>query len=90
MATIRLTMAQALLRFLDNQYVMFDGVETKFVEGVFGIFGHGCVVGLGEALAAKENALPFYQAKNEQGSVHAATAFAKEHNRRKIMAGPPP
>ncbi len=86
MATIRLTMAQALLRFLDNQYVMFDGVETKFVEGVFGIFGHGCVVGLGEALAAKENTLPFYQAKNEQGSVHAATAFAKENNRRKIMA----
>ena len=86
MATIRLTMAQALLRFLDNQYVMFDGVESKFVEGVFGIFGHGCVVGLGEALAAKENTLPFYQAKNEQGSVHAATAFAKENNRRKIMA----
>jgi len=86
MATIRLTMAQALLRFLDNQYVMFDGVESKFVEGVFGIFGHGCVVGLGEALAAKENTLPFYQAKNEQGSVHAAAAFAKEHNRRKIMA----
>ncbi len=86
MATIRLTMAQALLRFLDNQYVMFDGVETKFVEGVFGIFGHGCVVGLGEALAAKENMLPFYQAKTEQGAVHAATAFAKEHNRRKIMA----
>jgi len=79
-------MAQALLRFLDNQYVMFDGVESKFVEGVFGIFGHGCVVGLGEALAAKENTLPFYQAKNEQGSVHAAAAFAKEHNRRKIMA----
>lgn len=86
MTMIRLTMAQALLRFLDNQYVMFDGVETKFVEGVFGIFGHGCVVGLGEALAAKENTLPFYQAKNEQGAVHAATAFAKEHNRRKIMA----
>lgn len=86
MATIRLTMAQALLRFLDNQYVMFDGVESKFIEGVFGIFGHGCVVGLGEALASKENTLPFYQAKNEQGSVHAATAFAKENNRRKIMA----
>ena len=86
MTTIRLTMAQALLRFLDNQYVMVDGVETKFVEGVFGIFGHGCVVGLGEALAAKENTLPFYQAKNEQGAVHAATAFAKEHNRKKIIA----
>jgi len=86
MTTIRLTMAQALLRFLDNQYVMVDGIETKFVEGVFGIFGHGCVVGLGEALAAKENTLPFYQAKNEQGAVHAATAFAKEHNRKKIIA----
>jgi len=86
MATIRLTMAQALLRFLDNQYLWFDGEETKFVEGVFGIFGHGCVVGIGEALADEQNKLPFYQAKNEQGAVHAATAFAKEHNRRKIMA----
>jgi 3D-(3,5/4)-trihydroxycyclohexane-1,2-dione acylhydrolase (decyclizing) len=79
-------MAQALLRFLDNQYLWFDGEETKFVEGVFGIFGHGCVVGIGEALADENNKLPFYQAKNEQGAVHAATAFAKEHNRRKIMA----
>lgn len=86
MDTIRLTMAGALLRFLDNQYVSYDGVEEKFVEGVFGIFGHGCVVGIGEALAAKENKLPFYQAKNEQGAVHAAAGFAKEHNRRRIMA----
>ena len=86
MDTIRLTMAQALLRFLDNQYVEFDGETTKFVQGVFGIFGHGCVVGLGEALAAKENSLPFYQAKNEQGAVHAATGFAKENNRRQIQA----
>ncbi len=86
MATMRLTMAQALLRFLDNQYIWFDGEESKFVEGVFGIFGHGCVVGIGEALADEQNGLPFYQAKNEQGAVHAATAFAKEHNRRKIMA----
>lgn len=86
MATIRLTMAGALLRFLDNQYVSYDGVEEKFVEGVYGIFGHGCVVGIGEALASQENKLPFYQAKNEQGAVHAATGFAKEHNRRRIMA----
>ena len=43
-------MGQALVRFLDNQYVSFDGKENKFVHGVFGIFGHGCVVGLGEAL----------------------------------------
>ncbi len=84
--TIRLTMAQALLRFLDNQYVSVDGVEHKFVRGVFGIFGHGCVVGIGEALASEENALPFYQAKNEQGAVHAAIGFAKEHNRHAMMA----
>jgi 3D-(3,5/4)-trihydroxycyclohexane-1,2-dione acylhydrolase (decyclizing) len=79
-------MGQALLRFLDNQYIEADGEEIKFVHGVFGIFGHGVVVGLGEALAAKENKLPFYQAKNEQGAGHAAMGFAKQHNRRKIMA----
>jgi 3D-(3,5/4)-trihydroxycyclohexane-1,2-dione acylhydrolase (decyclizing) len=79
-------MAQALLRFLDNQYIEVDSKEIKFVEGVFGIFGHGVVVGLGEALASKENKLPFYQAKNEQGAGHAAMGFAKQHNRRKIMA----
>ena len=84
--TIRLTTAQALLRFLDNQYVNVDGVENKFVHGVFGIFGHGCVVGLGEALASEENDLPFYQAKNEQGAVHAAIGFAKERNRHGMMA----
>ncbi len=86
MATIRLTMAQALLRFLDNQYVEIDGEETKFVSGVFGIFGHGCVVGLGEALAAKENKLPFYQGKNEQGAAHAAMGYAKQNDRKRIMA----
>ena len=47
---MKLTMAQALVKFLDNQYVSFDGVETKFVKGIFGIFGHGCVVGIGQAL----------------------------------------
>lgn len=86
MGTVRLTMAQALLRFLDNQYIEVDGEEIKFVHGVFGIFGHGCVVGLGEALAAKENKLPFYQGKNEQGAAHAAMGFAKQHRRRRIMA----
>jgi 3D-(3,5/4)-trihydroxycyclohexane-1,2-dione acylhydrolase (decyclizing) len=76
MGTVRLTMAQALLRFLDNQYIEVDGEEIKFVNGVFGIFGHGCVVGLGEALASSENRLPFYQGKNEQGAAHAAMAYA--------------
>ena len=86
MATVRLTMAQALLRFLDNQYIEVDGEEIKFVNGVFGIFGHGVVVGLGEALAAQENKLPFYQAKNEQGAGHAAMGYAKQNDRKRIMA----
>ncbi|GHV95479.1 3D-(3,5/4)-trihydroxycyclohexane-1,2-dione acylhydrolase (decyclizing) [Spirochaetia bacterium] len=84
--TVRLTMAQAALRFLDNQYVEYDGKEIKFVEGIFGIFGHGVVVGLGEALAAGNTSLRFYQAKNEQGAGHAAMGFAKQHNRLRIMA----
>jgi 3D-(3,5/4)-trihydroxycyclohexane-1,2-dione acylhydrolase (decyclizing) len=79
-------MGQAALRFLDNQYVEYDGEEIKFVEGIFGIFGHGVVVGLGEALAAGDTSLRFYQAKNEQGAGHAAMGFAKQHDRLKIMA----
>jgi 3D-(3,5/4)-trihydroxycyclohexane-1,2-dione acylhydrolase (decyclizing) len=86
MKTVRLTMGQALLKFLDNQYIEADGEEIKFVHGVFGIFGHGVVVGLGEALAAKDNKLKFYQAKNEQGAGHAAMGFAKQHRRRRMMA----
>jgi 3D-(3,5/4)-trihydroxycyclohexane-1,2-dione acylhydrolase (decyclizing) len=86
MSTIRLTMSQALVKFLDNQYVQFDGKEHKFVEGVFGIFGHGCVVGIGEALQESDHSLKFYQGHNEQGMAHAATAFAKQHARKKIMA----
>ncbi|GHV82858.1 3D-(3,5/4)-trihydroxycyclohexane-1,2-dione hydrolase [Spirochaetia bacterium] len=86
MKVIRLTVGQAVLRFLDNQYVEVDGEEIKFVEGVFGIFGHGVVVGMGEALAAHDHNLRFYQAKNEQGAGHAAMGFAKQHNRHKILA----
>jgi 3D-(3,5/4)-trihydroxycyclohexane-1,2-dione acylhydrolase (decyclizing) len=79
-------MGQALLKFLDNQYIEVDGEEIKFVHGVFGIFGHGVVVGLGEALASKDSKLRFYQAKNEQGAGHAAMGFAKQNNRRRMMA----
>ncbi|MDR1786756.1 MAG: 3D-(3,5/4)-trihydroxycyclohexane-1,2-dione acylhydrolase (decyclizing) [Spirochaetaceae bacterium] len=86
MKTIRLTMAQALVKFLDAQYVEFDGRENKFVTGMFGIFGHGCVVGLGEALAAKGHGIRFYQAKNEQGGAHAAMGYAKQNNRLRMMA----
>jgi len=86
MKTVRLTMAQALLRFLDNQYLEADGVEHKFVRGVFGIFGHGNVVGLGEALAEEKHGLTYYQGHNEQGMAHAAIGFAKQRNRREIFA----
>lgn len=82
---IRLTMSQALIRFLDQQYVEQDGEETKFVEGIFGIFGHGCVVGVGEALENETHTLTFYQGKNEQGMALAATAYAKQHDRKKII-----
>lgn len=81
-----MTTAQALVRFLDNQYVSFDGRENKFVEGIFTIFGHGIVCGLGEALDACPGGLKVCQGKNEQGMAHVATAFAKQNNRRKIMA----
>lgn len=86
MKTIKLTMGQALVKFLDNQYISFDGNEEKFINGVFGIFGHGCVVGLGEALQEPDHSLKFYQGHNEQGMAHAAIAYAKQNNRRKIMA----
>ncbi|MGD8644942.1 MAG: thiamine pyrophosphate-binding protein, partial [Desulfobacterales bacterium] len=86
MGTIRLTMAQALVKFLDNQYIAVDDAEIKFVEGVIGIFGHGCVVGLGEALEETNHQLKFFQGHNEQGMAHVAIAFAKQHKRRKILA----
>ena len=66
MKRVRLTMSQALVKFLDNQYIECDGVETKFVSGMFGIFGHGCVVGVGQALEQGGHNLKFYQGKNEQ------------------------
>lgn len=86
METMRMTMAQALLKFLDNQYIHIDGEEIKFVEGVLGIFGHGNVVGIGEALESGDHGLRFIQGKNEQGIGHIATGFAKQKNRKQIMA----
>ncbi len=83
---MKLTMAQALVKFLDNQYVCFDGKETKFVKGIFGIFGHGCVVGIGQALEQGGHNLTYYQGHNEQGMAHAAIAFAKQKHRREIIA----
>lgn len=86
MQTIRLTMAQALLKYLDNQYIRVDGTERKFVKGVFGIFGHGNVTGIGEALENDRGSLTYYQGKNEQGMANAAIAFAKQNNRTEIFA----
>ncbi len=83
--TERLTMAQALIKFLKNQYVARDGAENPFFAGCFGIFGHGCVAGVGEALLANPD-FPYYQVRNEQGAVHAATAYAKVKNRLQTFA----
>jgi 3D-(3,5/4)-trihydroxycyclohexane-1,2-dione acylhydrolase (decyclizing) len=79
--TLRLTMAQALVRFLASQYVERDGVEQRFIEGCFGIFGHGNVTGVGQALAEHPDLLTYYLARNEQGMVHTAAAYAKMRNR---------
>lgn len=86
MKTIRLTMAQALIRFMDNQYVEFDGKESKFFEGIFTIFGHGNVLGLGQALEENAGDLIVHQGRNEQGMAHAAIGFAKQNLRKRIYA----
>src|SRR5262252_9042648 len=86
MATVRLTTAQALVRFLGAQYVERDGVRARFFDGCFGIFGHGNVAGLGEALLAHADLLPYHQARNEQGMVHAAVGYARMRNRLATLA----
>jgi 3D-(3,5/4)-trihydroxycyclohexane-1,2-dione acylhydrolase (decyclizing) len=78
--TRRLTMAQALIKYLQMQYVERDGVEQPFFAGCFGIFGHGIVGGIGQALQQMPE-FRYYQARNEQAMVHAATAYAKAKNR---------
>lgn len=86
MATIRLTAAQAMVRFLAAQYTEIEGQEVPLFGGVFAIFGHGNVAGLGEALYHAQADLPTYRAHNEQGMAHAAIAYAKANNRRRMMA----
>ncbi len=90
MATVRLTVAQAVVRFLANQYSERDGVERRLIPGAFGIFGHGNVAGVGQALlqahATGEADLPYYLARNEQGMVHASVGFARTLNRLQAMA----
>jgi 3D-(3,5/4)-trihydroxycyclohexane-1,2-dione acylhydrolase (decyclizing) len=82
----RLTVAQALVRFLANQYSERDGVRQRLVPGCFGIFGHGNVAGVGQALLQEQAAMPYYLARNEQGMVHAAAAFARHRNRLATLA----
>lgn len=86
METIRITTAQALIKFLNQQYIEFDGKEQKFVKGIFTIFGHGNVLGLGQALEEDSGDLEVYQGHNEQGMAHAAIAFAKQKHRKQICA----
>ncbi|MGG7445139.1 3D-(3,5/4)-trihydroxycyclohexane-1,2-dione acylhydrolase (decyclizing) [Kosakonia oryzendophytica] len=82
----RLTMAQALVKFLDNQYLEVDGETVKFVKGIFAIFGHGNVLGIGQALEENSGELRLFQGRNEQGMAHAATGFARQSLRRQILA----
>lgn len=84
--TIRLTTAQALLKFLNQQYISIDGKETPYVEGIFHVYGHGNVLGIGQALEQNPGHLKSYSGKNEQGMAHAAVAFARQSLRKKIFA----
>jgi 3D-(3,5/4)-trihydroxycyclohexane-1,2-dione acylhydrolase (decyclizing) len=81
MSTVRLTMAQALVRFLASQHVERDGTEQRFFAGCFGIFGHGNVAGMGQALQEYSDELTYYQTRNEQAMVHTASAYARHKNR---------
>ncbi|MGI8386396.1 3D-(3,5/4)-trihydroxycyclohexane-1,2-dione acylhydrolase (decyclizing) [Robertmurraya sp. P23] len=85
MTTNRLTTAQALIKFLNAQYIEFDGKQERFIKGIFTIFGHGNVVGLGQALEENPGDLKVYQGRNEQGMANAAMAFAKQKHRKQIM-----
>ena len=85
MSTVRVTAAQAVVRYLANQYVADPAGEARFFAGVWAIFGHGNVAGLGEALHAHRDVLPTYRAHSEQGMAHAAIAYAKQMRRRRAM-----
>src|SRR5260370_39879967 len=80
---VRLTTGRALTGFLDRQVVERDGRQSRFIEGIWGIFGHGNVAGFGQGIVelAREEGLRFYRPQNEQGMVHLAAGFAKHRNR---------
>jgi len=83
--TLRLTAAQAILAFLKNQYTERDGKQQRFIEGCLGIFGHGNVTGIGQALE-QDSGVRYYLFRNEQAMVHAASAFAKASMRKRALA----
>ncbi len=85
MKTLRLTTAQAIVRYLQNQWIAIDGHEVRVCGGGFGIFGHGNVTCLGEALYPVQDSLPLYRGQNEQGMGFAAAGYAKYHLRRRFM-----
>lgn len=84
--TRRLTVAQALIRFLAAQYTERDGVRQRLIAGTWGIFGHGNVAGIGQALVEHADVMPFHQGRNEQAMVHAAVAFARQRGRLSVQA----
>lgn len=86
MGKTRMTVGQAIVKFLNQQYISFDGEEHPFVDGIFTIFGHGIVAGLGQALDEDPGRLRVYHGRNEQGMAHVAISYAKQNNRRKIIA----
>lgn len=86
MKTRKLTMGQAVVKFLQQQFVERDGNEIQFFAGMFGIFGHGNVAGIGQALHQYADSFRFYQTRNEQSMVHTAAAFAKMNNRLRTLA----
>lgn len=85
MSTLRLTAAQAMVKWLAAQYVTVESVEVPYFAGVWAIFGHGNVAGMGEALHAQRDAIPTWRAHNEQGMAHAAIAYAKQMRRQRAM-----
>ena len=82
----RLTLSQAIVKYLQAQYSAYDGMEQRFIQGIWGIFGHGNVSGLSQALVEYGQGLPYHKPCNEQSMVHASTGFARAKRRKATMA----
>src|SRR5215471_12069245 len=85
-ASIELTVAQAIVKYLQAQHSDFDGERTRLIGGIWGLFGHGNVASMSQAIFECGDELPYFQPKNEQSMVHAAIGYAKAMNRRATMA----